>query len=321
MGSGPSFPVVSLTKDRTIVVTGANCGIGYEIAKHCAIMGATVILACRSEERARNAMRRMEEEFYSEVVTAESSANKFAIEFMQVDLGSFQSVMNFCEEFKKSGRPLNVLFCNAGIGLGPYAKTKDGLEQQLQVNYLSHFLMITKLLSVMKQSGPDCRILMTSSAAHAAANIDVANMNYDGNENDFGLWDYYGRSKAYQIIQTYCMARRLKDSNISVNCFHPGFVKTELFNYTQNCCLKCCCSCLLGGGCARTPIKGATCGIDLAVNPKHSGVTGNYWVDCRIAAPKPFTRDEQLQEAIWRESFKFLKDYLTGEEISMMEGK
>ncbi|KAL4218045.1 hypothetical protein ACF0H5_022783 [Mactra antiquata] len=322
MGARASFPMVTLTKNRIIVVTGANTGIGYEIAKHCAFMGATVILACRSEARARNAMERMQQEYESEVITAHGENNRLAIEFMHVDLSSFKSVVTFCDEFKKTGRQLHVLFCNAGLGMAPYSVTVDGLELILQANYLGHFLMIAKLLDVMKRSGPDCRILLTASSAHSAARrIDISTMNFTGNERDYSQIVYYGRSKAYQIMQAITMTSRLKGSNISVNSFHPGLVATEFGRYINNSCLKCCVKCICGCGCARTPIQGATCGIDLAVNPDYSGVSGHYWIDCRITEPKSCVRNEETQIAVWRESFKFLKDYLTEDEINAMEGK
>jgi NAD(P)-dependent dehydrogenase (short-subunit alcohol dehydrogenase family) len=78
-------------------------------------------------------------------------------------------------------------------------KTIDGFEKMLQVNYLSHFLMVAKLLPVMRKSGPDCRILFMSSDAHRACSFDVETMNYEGNASKFGRLDYYGRSKLYQV--------------------------------------------------------------------------------------------------------------------------
>ncbi|KAL4218046.1 hypothetical protein ACF0H5_022784 [Mactra antiquata] len=321
MCGGQSFPNVPLSKDRIFIITGANTGIGYEIAKHCAIMGATVILACRSENRARSAMERMQQEYESEVITAKGNSKPLALEFMQVDFGSFKSVVNFCEEFKKSGRQLHVLFCNAGLGFGPYSATSDGLEATLQVNYLSQFLMVAKLMRIMEKSGPDCRIIFTSSRAYKYARIDVSKMNYTGTEEDFPKWDYYGRSKAYQIMQTYIMARRMKGSNITVNSYHPGIVATELARDVTECWLKCFASCIFKCRCARSPLQGATCGIDLAVNPEHASVTGHFWFTCRIEEPQAFIRDLDTQEKVWKETFVFLKDYITEDEINAMDGK
>ncbi|KAH3748574.1 hypothetical protein DPMN_187686 [Dreissena polymorpha] len=89
-----------------------------------------------------------------------------ALEFMHLDLASFESVTNFCETIKKSGRNFTCCSATPVWGLFRTKKTADGKEMLLQVNYLSQFVMIAKLLGFMQQSGPDCRVLLMSSAAH-----------------------------------------------------------------------------------------------------------------------------------------------------------
>ncbi|XP_045182589.2 retinol dehydrogenase 14-like [Mercenaria mercenaria] len=324
MGSSTSIPIVPIASDRVFIITGANTGIGYEIAKWCAMMGATVILACRSEDRAKKAMETMQEEFTTEKAKGTKGITEspsLAIEFMKLDLASFQSVVDFCEEFKKSGRQLHVLFCNAGLGFCPYKKSGDGLEMMLQVNYLSHFIIIAKLLSIMRRSGPDCRIVLTSSSFHKKGTFDVATMNYTGNAANFPDRNYYGRSKLYQVMQAIAMSRRLKDSNVTINSMHPGFVDSELFRDLDRGIARCCFCCFRTCGVMKSTLNGATTGIDLATNPKHAGVSGHYWVDCKITTPCSTSRDEQKQEMLWKETFPFIRKYLTDEEMADLEGK
>ena len=323
MGGGQSFPLVSMTTDRVIVVTGATSGIGYQIAKWCAMLGATVILACRSEDKTRRAIEQMNHEFEVEKSRGTEGLchrQTLALEYMNLDLASFKSVLGFCEEFKNSGRKLHVLFCNAGLGLGPYVKTEDNLELLLQVNYLSHFIVIGKLLSVLKASGPDCRILLMSSAAHHAGSFDLKTMNYTGEPDNYARMNYYGRSKLYQIMQATSMARRLGNSNVTINSIHPGVVDTE-FGSEAACCWRCLLGCSKFIGVSRTPIEGAQCGIDLAVNPKHAGATGHYWVDCKITSPNATAMNVEKQEALWQETLTFVGEHLTSEEIAGLEGK
>lgn len=323
MGGGHSFPLFPLTPERIIVVTGATSGIGYEIAKWCGMMGATVILACRSEEKTRRAIEQMNHEFEVEKARGTqglSDHQTLALEFMHLDLASFKSVLKFCEEFRNSGRRLHVLFCNAGLGLGPYVKTEDNLELLLQVNYLSHFIVIAKLLDIMKSSGPDCRILLMSSMAHQAATFDLKTMNYTGNPESYPRMNYYGRSKLYQIMQTAAMARRLGGSNVYINSIHPGIVDTE-FGSEATCCWRCLLGCSKFIGVTRDPLEGAKCGIDLAVNPKHAGVTGLYWIDCKITNPNSTARSEEKQEQLWTETLNLIGQHLTAEEITCIEGK
>ncbi|XP_053382240.1 retinol dehydrogenase 14-like [Mercenaria mercenaria] len=324
MGGSASFPVVQIPKSRIFLITGANAGIGYEMAKWSAMMGATVILACRSEDRARKAMERMQEEFKTEKekgTTGLTDSPTLALEFMKLDLASFQSVVEFCEEFKKSGRQLHVLCCNAGLAISHGKRSADGLEIMLQVNYLSHCIILAKFLPIMKKSGPDCRIVLTSSKAHENGTFDVATMNYTGTVERFPEFDYYGRSKLYQVMQTIALSRSLKNSNITINSFHPGLVDTEIFRPADTCFMKCClCFCKTIGG-MRTCLEGATTGIDLATNPKHAGVSGRYWVDCKITTPSSTSRDEQKQATLWKETYPFIQKYLTEEDISNLEEK
>ncbi|KAK3602908.1 hypothetical protein CHS0354_018775, partial [Potamilus streckersoni] len=237
MGGKQSFPVVKLPKDRIVVITGANTGIGYEAAKWVAMMGATVILACRSKERAEKAMQKIQEEFQVEKENRTPvicDTESLSMEFMELDLGSFKSVRDFIQAYKSSARALHVLVCNAGVALMPFTKTEDGFEVMLQVNYLSHFIVIAHLLPIMRQSGEDCRIVLVSSDAHRTCNFDLNKMNYSGDPEKFGRWDYYGRSKLYQIMQMHSMDRRLEGSNISVNSLHPGLVDTEISRSYQD---------------------------------------------------------------------------------------
>lgn len=316
MGSGPSFPIVRLNTDRIIIVTGANTGLGYEIAKWSAMMGATVILACRCENRARRAMEQMIEDFATEKAkgTQGLTDDTLALEFMELDLGSFKSVVQFCENFIKSGRKLHVLFCNAGVGFGRFRKTDDGLEQVLQVNYLSHVVVVAKLLPIMKNSGDDCRILLMSSNSHKWCTFDLSTMNYSGPVDGYSSINYYGRSKLYQIMQMYCMTRRLRDSNITINSIHPGIVRTEIGRNTDMCIYKCVVSCI--DRLMRSPIEGARCAIDCTVNPKLAGVSGHYYVDCKIEWPSRTARNEVNQELLWQETLKYVQKYLTHEEIA-----
>ncbi|KAH3748676.1 WW domain-containing oxidoreductase-like [Dreissena polymorpha] len=324
MGSGPSFPLVPLTRDKIILITGANSGLGYEIAKWSAMMGATVILACRSESKTMEAIAKMNQEFQAEKSKETSRLSKnttLALEFMHLDLASFESVRNFCDAFKKSGRKLHVLFCNAGLGFIPFQRTADGMEMLLQVNYLSHFVMIAKLLGVMQQSGPDCRILLMSSAAHIWGTFDLKTLNYSGPPDDFSSKNYYGRSKLYQIMQAAAMGRRISGSNVTINSIHPGIVDTPFWRNWDTGIRKCLLCCMQCSGVARSSFQGAKCSIDLTVNPNHSGMNGLYWVDCKIVTPSSDARNTRKQEELWETTLDLVRSYLTEEEIKSINGE
>ncbi|CAG2247466.1 WWOX [Mytilus edulis] len=179
MGTSKSIPMVSQPRDKIVVVTGANTGVGYETAKFIAMMGAHVVLACRSEEKARDAMRRMNEEFQTEKQLRADNVitdDELDIEFMKLDLASLKSTKAFIDNFKAKHKKLNLLICNAGIYSSHQVTTEDNFDLTYQVNYLSHFLIVAHLLPTMKVSGNDCRIILVSGqvkAPHAGAATSI----------------------------------------------------------------------------------------------------------------------------------------------------
>lgn len=323
MGAGHSFQVSRITEERVVIVTGANTGIGYEIAKWCAMMGATVIVACRSEQKAFKAIKRMNTEFEADLAKGTDGIvdkSPLKVEFTPLDLASFKSVRTFCEDFKKSGRKLHILICNAGIGYGPYQRSEDGLETVLQVNYLSHFIMAAKLLPIMNTSGPDCRIVLMSSEASRYCTFDLANMNYRGSSEKYPRWDRYGKTKLYQIMQVFAMSRRLVGSNVTINCVHPGLVETEFFKEAESSCL-CLVRLLKCFGISKKPIVGAGCVIDLAMNKKYQGETGKYWYMYKELPCVEVAKDKNKQELLWRETLTFVQEHLSEEELKSIDEK
>ncbi|KAH3748566.1 hypothetical protein DPMN_183012 [Dreissena polymorpha] len=194
------------------------------------------------------------------------------------------------------------------------------MEMLLQVNYLSHFVMIAKLLGVMQQSGPDCRILLMSSVAHKAGTFDLKTMDYCGLPDDFPSFNYYGRSKLYHIMQAAALGRRISGSNVIINSIHPGIVDTSIW---RGCitgikkCLLCCMQCY---GVPKSAFQGAKCSIGLTVNPKHAGVNGLYWVHCKIVTPSSDARNTRKQEELWETSTDLVRPYLTEEEMTRING-
>ncbi|XP_071113279.1 polyprenol dehydrogenase-like [Haliotis cracherodii] len=325
MGASPSFPVVSLPRERIVVVTGGNTGIGYETAKHIAMMGATVIIACRSEQRATDAIKRMNEDY--EQIKAEGkleeghiNEDKLPVEFMKLDLASLKSTMDFIEAFKSSGRKLHVLLCNAGLAATEREITDDGYELHFQVNYLGHFLIVAHLLPIMKTSGEDCRIVFTSSLAHkfATFNLDKAQAK---NPSDFSNLRFYGNSKLYQIQHMFSLLRRQHGEHVTVTSFHPGAVGTELArNYARRRFYSVLMGAMYALRITRTPFQGAVTLVDAAVNPAKKGLNGVYLVDCKPASMSSDARNEKYQEELWTYTLECLKQYLPEDVLSALGG-
>ena len=204
---------------KTIIVTGANSGIGYEAALALAKKGANVVLACRSPERSQAAADRIR-----------AAAPKANLELAPLDLSSLRSVRSFAEWFQRTHERLDVLVNNAGVMAIPRQLTEDGFELQLATNHLGHFALTGLLLGRMLTSanaGAPSRIVNVSSMVHTIGRFDWSDLQM---ERRYSKWLAYGRSKLANLLFTYELARRLEARGapvIAVAC-HPGYAATNL---------------------------------------------------------------------------------------------
>eukprot|EP00731_Ephydatia_muelleri_P016736 Em0009g1160a len=310
MGAKPSVTQVDLT-GRVALVTGGNTGIGYETSKALALMGAHVIIACRSEQRATEALHRMREE-----VTRESPAKQINVEYMQLDLGSFESTKKFVSDFKGKGLRLHILINNAGIMAVPFGKTADGYEMHFQVNHLSHFLMTLELLPLITETASvsgDGRIVLVSSLWHNQGTFDPANMN---GEVSYGRVKFYGNSKLYNVMMAYALQRRLGGANITVSSLHPGAVDTELTRGSQDLKLLMPFVNAVKAIAFRTPLHGAFSSLNCAVNPALNTQQAFYYSeDGAPIQPTEIARNEAYQEQLWELSINAVRSYLSPETL------
>lgn len=203
---------------KTIMITGANSGIGYKTALGLAKEGHEVIMVCRSKERGENAQKRI----------IEATGNQ-TIELILIDLSSLQSVRDGVSEFLAQHSQLDVLINNAAnfdITQKQVIKTKDGLETVFATNHFSPFLMTNLLLPALKASpaGHIINIASKGLIAHPFMDIDFDNLN---SEKKFSASNAYYHSKLAQIIFTFDLAERLKKDDIRVNCIRVPAVKLD----------------------------------------------------------------------------------------------
>ncbi|XP_069136841.1 polyprenol dehydrogenase-like [Argopecten irradians] len=324
MGGKQSFPRVTLSTDRVVLITGGNQGIGYHTAKWIAMMGAKVIIACRSEEKATEAIKRMNTEFLEEKAKGKESVSdleELNVSFMRLDNSSLKSVMTLVDEFKATGLKLHTLICNAGIGVHKQEYTEDGNEYLFQVNYLSHFLLTAHLLPIMKTSGPDCRVILVSSIAHRVVSFRLDEIQgKQFTESTFDGLTFYNRSKLYQIMQMFSMNRRLADSNVTVTSLHPGVVETGLLTTFERGFTGAGLRILRGVGGSKTSFEGAWTTINAAINPKLEGVRDVYFSDSKPSTVSGQARNKRDQKKLWTYTLECLKDYLSDDIIKSLEG-
>jgi NAD(P)-dependent dehydrogenase (short-subunit alcohol dehydrogenase family) len=200
---------------RTVVVTGANSGIGLEAASVLAGRGARVVLACRDLGKARGAL---------EAIRAEHRDAR--LELAKLDLASLASVREFAKAFADAHATLDVLLANAGVMAVPRRTTADGFELQLGTNHLGHFAL-TALLLPQLLAAPAARIVVVSSGAHRAGRIRFDDLQ---GARRYGRWTAYAQSKLANLLFAFELERRLRAAGaraIAVAC-HPGYAATNL---------------------------------------------------------------------------------------------
>ena len=201
---------------KTVIVTGANTGLGYEDALAFYEKGATVIITCRSIEKATEAVDR--------IILSGGTGN---IAAYILDLSDLQSITSFAAKFKSAHSQLHLLINNAGIMMPPPGQTADGHELQFGVNFLGHFALTALLYPLIKLT-PDARVITLSSGAYKwVEDIDFENLKM---ERDYDPRREYGISKLADIMFTLELQRRIDKAGDKVLSLaaHPGITLTEL---------------------------------------------------------------------------------------------
>lgn len=202
---------------KIAIVTGANTGIGYEVAKALYQKGAIVTIAARDREKAVSAVERIQKE----------SGKGDGLEIGLLNLASLDDVKTFADQFSEGHHRLDILVNNAGVMIPPPSKTVDGFELQFGVNFIGHFALTAHLLPLLKAADGARVVTLSSGAATLAPGIDFGNLKL---EKTYDPWREYAVSKLADILFTYELDRRLKaaDSRILSVAAHPGVTRTDL---------------------------------------------------------------------------------------------
>jgi NAD(P)-dependent dehydrogenase (short-subunit alcohol dehydrogenase family) len=279
---------------RVCLVTGASNGIGKAAAVGLARQGASLVLLCRDRDLGENAM--------AEISLRSGSDD---IDLLVADLSSQRQIRNAAGEFLEQGRPLHVLLNNAGAINMERSLTEDGIETTFAVNHLGYFLLTALLLDRLKESGP-ARIVNVASEAHKIAYGDgrIAFDDLNG-EREYTGWRAYGQSKLANILFTRELARRLDGSGVTANSMHPGIVASR-FGRNNRKGLRPWLQALYRPF-ARSNEKGAETAIWLAAAPEIDGVTGKYFRDMKVLAPRPAGENDEDAARLWEVSEKLTK--------------
>ncbi|GAA5884596.1 hypothetical protein JCM6882_005313 [Rhodosporidiobolus microsporus] len=206
---------------KVAIVTGGNTGLGYITVQELHKKGAKVYIACRSEERARDAIKRINE--------ANPGAETRLV-FLPFDLTDLDSAKKAAAHVEKEEERLDIVVCNAGIMAWPY-ELKNGVEVQFW-NHLGHFALIHPLIPLLEKTADlpnaSVRIVSLSSKGHELSPKPDFSSLEGANQQMKGTWARYGQSKLANILFAVGLQEHLNKPNIHVNACHPGVVATEL---------------------------------------------------------------------------------------------
>jgi len=268
-------------QNKIIVITGANSGIGFATALALAKQGATIVSVCRNADRGNMALKAIS-------AVAAASPRLFI-----ADLSSQASIRELAENLHEQLPRIDVLINNAGAAFAKREYTVDRIEKTFAINHLAPFLLTNLVLGLLRQSS-EARIVNVVTGMFPS--LPTSFWDNLQSEKSYGQFAAYRLSKVGQVLFTYELARRLDRTSITVNCVHPGPVKTQ---FTQK----------AGGFLSvmsrilrpimKSPEAGARTPIFLAAAPEVARITGGFFMNCKQKKTAAFTYDRAIAEKHW----------------------
>ncbi len=277
-----------MTMPKTILITGAGSGLGKESTRQLAAMGNRLIMVCRNPERGEKARKE---------IMADTGNRE--IDLLTADFSSLAEIRKLAGEITRNYDKLDVLVNNAGVFVTKRLYTADGHELQWGVNHLAPFLLTGLLLDLLEKSSPS-RIITTSSMANYKGRIHFGDINLERNYNGLTA---YRQSKLANVLFTAELAEKVISRGITVNCLHPGIVRTSFGHRNNNSWMgwlwylyK---PFMLSIG------EGAYCIVKLSTDTALHDVTGKYFdFDGKERVPNKIVFDLPLRKKFWELSEK-----------------
>jgi len=258
-------------KNKIVLITGSTDGIGYQTAIELVKLGYHVIIHGRNREKADLTLKRIEK------VT-----NKKNVSAVYADLSSFNQINEMVNDVSYRFNRLDVLINNAGVYKPERNITQEGLEETFAINYIAPFILTNLLLNLLK-NGKSSKIVNIVSRVHS--NL----FNFDDLQLEKGYTGVkaYSKSKTALILFTYLLADKLKNTDITVNCLHPGVINTKLLRSAF-------------GSDGAPLLDGAKTLIYAATAPELEDVSGRYFVNNHAMPSKNITYDKEIQRKLWK---------------------
>jgi retinol dehydrogenase 12 len=270
---------------RTVLITGANSGIGRATAVGLAKQGARLVLAGRSEERHRD-------------VLAETRAAGAQVSYLELNLGELRSVRACAERFLALDEPLHVLLNNAGVA-GSLGLSADGFERTFAINHLGHFLLTELLLERLRRSAPSRIVNVSSKAHYRPERIDWTALR-EPTKTRTGFPEY-SVSKLCNVLHAKHLAQRLAGSGVSTYALHPGVIASNVWRHVPWGLRQ-----LMTLFMASNE-QGAATSLHCASSEAAAAQTGLYYDSCKPVAPSPLADDPALAAQLHERSLDWVR--------------
>ena len=268
-------------KNKTSLITGANSGIGFELAKGMAKRNYKTILLCRNRKAGEIAK--------NEIIRTTDNKD---VHLLIADLSSQSSIRAFAHQFDAEFDHLDVLFNNAGANFFDRQLSVDEIEMTFATNYLAPFLLTNLLLPKLETSNSG-KIILTVGDLREETTIDFDDINF---ANNYQVGKVAAQAILAKFLFCYELDRKLKDSPITINCFHPGATKTNLQNKMPTIWRI-----MIGimRPFFKSAKKGADTGIYLATAEELENISGRYFKDKKEIRSTKISYDPEMAKRLW----------------------
>lgn len=277
---------------KICVITGANSGIGKATALGLAKMGAQVVMVCRNADKGEAARQ--------DIKTASGSQS---LDLLIADLSSQAAIHQLSAQLHQRYPAIHVLINNAGVIFTEKQLSVDGIEATLAINYLAPFLLTQLVLDLLFKGAP-ARIINISSKVYSKGPVDLSDLQFDAHPYHF--FQAYAQSKLLLNAMSFELARRLQGKHVTVNCLHPGMVKTNLGHDNPHRFVLSLVG-LIGKLFFLSPQAAAKSLLYLATSPVLTDVTGKYFEKGKQVPVTQQAEDPVFAKSLWERSEHLVK--------------
>ena len=277
---------------KSIVITGGTSGLGLQAALNLGSQFDNMYIIGKNEEKGQRALQDIKKLF-----------PKINIQFMKTDLSLISEIKKLSAYFFNKKIKIDILINNAGGIFFKRSLTAEKIEKTFALNHLAYFALTNLFLknNIFKK---EAKIINVASGAHRGANLNFTDIEM---KQKYNGWLCYKKSKLCNILFTKKLSELVKLQNITVNCLHPGFVKTE-FGKNNHGILSFLLKILMSFHAIKVS-EGVKTIVYLAINDEAKKISGEYFYKSKVTKPSQSAEDKELADKLWNYTLQTLSNY------------